>query len=599
MRHELLINGQKVDMGNDNVYLSYKSNILGRIDSIVSSHSYTIKLPKTSRNLKLIECADIPSSKSQFVVTKQKAQLLRDGIIIVEKATVVLLEIDSDIQISLTWGSFPHLAKLLKGKRKLREMPYGDVEGTDYTPWVLNSVNCPIAYYKIAPANTRIPGYINTGDRPPVISVNDILQRIAKDTGIEITSNIGNDVVLPILSFMPNPLDIERGKCNLNSANIIPSGQFKGKVSLPTFNNEFINIASASGEYESETSGSISPKYEFVKLRMGLYAKFRVMSNITVTHIDFYKGRKEEKNKIESIAPELRHDTNDVLHAYFQCEIEVEDYSFVQLYMETNSNLALEEFDLYIENIPVRILPKNSTTSYKRYNKLYYNINLPDITQIEFLQSIIEIFGLFVRPTQKGIRLLRFKDAIDKNVAVDWSNKLTHELSYARAIEYRLQSVAQHNYYKYKPDDNISGNYDSEITVSNETLDYEKIAVSSIYAACDSYITNNEGRRVYCIPLYDKDGNPKEGTAPRIMIMRDNRLVFKTWTELITENYSEYAAFIQAPKMITEEVRLTAIDLKNINLNSPIYLRQYGSYFALIEVRTTNTEVCKVKLLKI
>ena len=55
IRDELYINGDKVDVGDTDISLNYKSNLLTDISKIVSNNSYTIKLPKTAKNLAVIE----------------------------------------------------------------------------------------------------------------------------------------------------------------------------------------------------------------------------------------------------------------------------------------------------------------------------------------------------------------------------------------------------------------------------------------------------------------------------------------------------------------------------------------------------------------
>ena len=88
-RDELYINGVKADLGKTDISLNYKSNLLTDISKIVSNNSYTIKLPKTAKNLALIECSHIPSSASRYPYLKHKGMLLRNGIEIIKDANVV------------------------------------------------------------------------------------------------------------------------------------------------------------------------------------------------------------------------------------------------------------------------------------------------------------------------------------------------------------------------------------------------------------------------------------------------------------------------------------------------------------------------------
>ncbi len=50
-RDELYINNTKADLNKTDITLSYKSNLLTDISKIISNRSYTIRLPKTAKNL--------------------------------------------------------------------------------------------------------------------------------------------------------------------------------------------------------------------------------------------------------------------------------------------------------------------------------------------------------------------------------------------------------------------------------------------------------------------------------------------------------------------------------------------------------------------
>lgn len=105
MRDELYINNQRVDMSESGINLTFRSNLLSDISKIVSNYSYTIKLPKTANNMRIIGGAVLPSSESDFPYIVHSGRVLRDGIMIVDNANVVLLSIGEDIEVTLSWGS--------------------------------------------------------------------------------------------------------------------------------------------------------------------------------------------------------------------------------------------------------------------------------------------------------------------------------------------------------------------------------------------------------------------------------------------------------------------------------------------------------------
>lgn len=56
---------------------------------------------------------------------------------------------------------------------------------------------------------------------------------------------------------------------------------------------------------------------------------------------------------------------------------------------------------------------------------------------------------------------------------------------------------------------------------------------------------------------------------------------------------------IKNPKIITEYVKLNPVELKSLDMAVPIYLKQYGCFWAVIKVKTMDNNICEVELLKI
>ena len=144
----------------------------------------------------------------------------------------------------------------------------------------------------------------------------------------------------------------------------------------------------------------------------------------------------------------------------------------------------------------------------------------------------------------------------------------------------------------------MKGYYDSEIRVDNETLDYERDAVELPFAACD---TKNG---VAYIPLYSYDEEGKleydDNVEPRIVLLYNSSGVFSglEWESLLTEYYSSYRQIVNKPRVIVENIRLSSVELQTLDLTVPVYLSQYGSYWAVINVKTKENDICEVKLLK-
>lgn len=56
------------------------------------------------------------------------------------------------------------------------------------------------------------------------------------------------------------------------------------------------------------------------------------------------------------------------------------------------------------------------------------------------------------------------------------------------------------------------------------------------------------------------------------------------WSTLLDRNYQSYKKVVRNPVIITERISISDIDLKELDVKVPVYLGQYGRYYALISV---------------
>ena len=77
--------------------------------------------------------------------------------------------------------------------------------------------------------------------------------------------------------------------------------------------------------------------------------------------------------------------------------------------------------------------------------------------------------------------------------------------------------------------------------------------------------------------------------------------VFKglEWPTLIDKYYLDYSSFVKQPKVVVEKIEIDEISLKNIDVTVPVYLAQYGRYYAIINIKAENTGICECKLLEL
>lgn len=607
MRDELYINGSRADMdGGTSISLNYKSNLLTDISKIVSNNSYTIKLPKTANNLRIIECAHIPSAVTNFPYLKHAGTLVRDGVEIIRDANVVLLSVGEQIEIALSWGNVMNFDTLVNDGKSLQDLSYGMVAGVDYTNWVKQSVQTPQfpkIEYGFKDKETSVWYH-------PVVTVKWIMDKIASEYGI--TFEFPDDRV-EMMERMKIPLltrkDAQK-QIDENTKIAMVSGFREETDGLDryfwlTFKSLWSETFYIELLQDALNYKGIRPKFSNLKLGLKFTCSFTITgSSWFHDGIYIYLVNDSTKEKIgEFFSDEVEDLGNGAYHYTFDIEGDVEGLSIDSCY------------SFFIGSSRTGVLSNlNGTFTFSPYatnveigdnamSRFYYVPNLPDVKQVDFLKAIATMLGVFAVPTETDhIKFVSFDTLVqNKSKSVDWSGKLLQAYfdKTPQKISYTLDNFAQHNLFKYKEDDDVKGYYDSEIMVESETLDYERDVIELPFAACD---TKNG---VASIPLYSygSDGELEydDGAAPRIVLLSGTFLgvfVGLEWNTLLSEYYSQYKSLVNRPRVIVEYVRLSSVELQTLDLTVPVYLSQYGSYWAVINVKTKENDVCEVKLLK-
>lgn len=596
MRHELFIDNKKVDLSpSTNINLTYKSNLLSELDKITSSYSYTIKLPKTKRNMELIEGCNIPSNDSSFAYLTHRARLLRDGIEIVRDAVVVLLSVGDDIQISLTWGNVSALATFLETDKTLQDLDLGSITWTTAITEQTPNAN-----------------YGNNGAfYQPVVKVTDLLSKIGESNinifadELEKTQNL----IILCLGAQPKQTEFPDYAISLTTGS---SRVYRGDDYLyfeNNPNNKFIELTKNGSSYSGEdyidtirpidkaVDIKIKGEIEIQHGRLNTQDNPSIISNFEIRGTGGYKIQPFSKYRWNNVVLyrfkiDYTISFEDYNETGFSLYIPNELYSDKGVYMYHDSELTLTP----LTNNKEAVTPDRGDLEYP------LSVNMPDISQIDFLKGIMSMMGWYAEPMEgdSGIRMLPYSTITDnKSKAVDWSDKIVNRRIEPSDIEFRMSDMAQKNYFRYADDDTVTGDYDGYITVDDKTLEAWKDAVTLPFAATDAV----DG--LPYIPLYsfNEDGEMEinDSLTPRILIQEGTTLKFDglQWNKLIQANWQVYQNIIRRPKIITEQMRLNAIDLKLIDMTIPVYISQYGSYFAILEIKTKNDDICDVQLLKI
>ncbi len=614
MRNEqLYIDGELVDMDEEtNVTLNIRSNLFTDLSKIVSNNSYTIKLPKTVRNQRIIGHADLPSCDTDYPRKFHKGRYFRNGIEIVPDAKVALISVSDTIEMAMTWGNITVLQGIVENDKSLNELEDDDYhiiweksvsDYQDADPFIVSRMNLGIRNYDEV-------NYVH-----PSVRVPWLLERIAADNGLELSfpsqdvKGFIDRLIVPLLTRngasyeeYATTLSVRYDNGEVHGYNL--SGLYRGDYSNDMW--QMVEKDSNDGYYDLyKGMKMLRPN---IQLRVhGVFDFTYANPGVDSPRFVMYRVKDDVVEEVlgaDCLNVVKNSDTS--YHVYFEFEEESVALSAGDVIYIAFSNCgwvtsANTGFHISVTPYVEEVVPKGVNGS-----DGYYPIisNLPDVKQVDFLKCIAYMTGTFACVTGNVLTFVSVDDLVaNKGKAMDWTKKVvaTFKENKPKNITYTLENFAQHNNYKWK-EDTVSGYYDGYLSVENTTLDYERDVATMPFAASDTMMGE-----AY-IPMYEYSGEETVGTLssvePRILQEVDNAGKSKAsfwdlaWANLIDTYYKSYQQLIRKPVVITEKVEVSDVELREIDVTIPVYLAQYGRYYAIISIKAENTGICECKLLQ-
>lgn len=237
--------------------------------------------------------------------------------------------------------------------------------------------------------------------------------------------------------------------------------------------------------------------------------------------------------------------------------------------------------------------------------------NLPDIKVTDFVQFLCAITGTIPLNLQStGNVFFNDVSAIDTATAYDWTTKVipSHDnVEQAREISYRINEYARKNWYRWKEDSTTLNNYDAYMEINDDTLESEHDVITFPFAASD-------GNRV---PIFEADNNGGTGYGvrqevyklkpcePRIMSVyraANDTAALRfdiDMQNVIDTKMTGMAASLADVRVIKERIRMSDVELAAFNESVPVYLRQYGSYFAVLTLESSGDGTAIATMLRL
>jgi hypothetical protein len=240
---------------------------------------------------------------------------------------------------------------------------------------------------------------------------------------------------------------------------------------------------------------------------------------------------------------------------------------------------------------------------------------------IKWLKGVMQMLGLFAFQDKDGsIVLTSYASFFSQTSnARDWSDYLCMTSTHAsEEQEFKADGFFRKNWVRYKNDDDIK-KMDSFFTVDSEVLEAEGDYLSLPFDSVVMMTGDQTRQDIAKIPLYDyKEEKENEKVYWKIelnkneqkkayVLRRESTFDDKyylsrrglDWDALLATSYQGIIQSIQQAHYITATFYLDAPTLQRLDFRYPIYLSQYASYFAIIEIKTKANNLAEVKLLKL
>lgn len=241
--------------------------------------------------------------------------------------------------------------------------------------------------------------------------------------------------------------------------------------------------------------------------------------------------------------------------------------------------------------------------------------NLPQVKIVDFVKFLAAVTGTFPKQLNTDGKVEFFPFSMiwkNKSAAKDWTRRIVPQAgeNKPKNLDFRLTDYAQHNLYKWKEDDTVIGDYGGDLEVGNENLDASRDVMTFPFAATDGDY----------VPLYTKPANTtnsgSDGTGterkPSYKACKDRILqlvddgngkaagVFNiNMQAVLNDKYRDIRETLKRVKIVKETVRIRDVELLEFDETVPVYLAQYGDYFAVNEIKSDANGLAEVELLKL
>ena len=705
----LYIDDELVDLGSETkIILNIQSNLFRDVTQIASNSTYSVRLPKTPRNKRILNHIDMVQEKGEYAYKFHRVRYFRNGLELIRDGRVTILKVtEKDIEVSIFWGLFSNFSTIVNAgltlnkleskdriafKRRNKVATYEEALKSKFFYAKYNPLKYEHKEYKVRWKNYQMrekrwyelwlymmsPDWnYNEGDvdlKKVNNDHNEFLKRMglgdnAKEEEIEYlhpvakasyvldlirtTKNVDfqfkdeaheyvDNLIMPLINKKANKLTFD----GILDCDLMAIDEFGAGYASVQMNKEssFFKLGNDGNKDILTVAEDVILHFEGVCKYEFKESRFKSMLNgldydlSIYGHNPFYlsiivkKDGEETKRYFIGENGYWKSDTNNEtmeLFCYGRGEIGLKKDSEVTFYWsQETTGTAYDTCTRFSGGKIIARLPKNENVPYGGFFPIAHN--LPNIKITDFVKFLSVITGTFPKQNTNNntVEFVPF-NTIWKNKAkaLDWTARIMRsgEESKPKDITFVVSGYAQNNWYKWKEDEEaLKDKYNGNLTIDNKTLKLSKVIFQFPFVASsdDVPMYKYDGKILVDEEGYlieDFWGNPQlDPAAPqedkerqysackdRIFKLKEdsNKNAVASFDfdmqEIIETKYKNLRTTLQKAKFITERVKIRDIELVDFDETKPIYLAQYGSYFAVVNIKSEGAGFADVTFLQL
>ena len=597
MTRELIIEGQSVDLAlNTDITLEYTSNFPGDIGKLNLSHSYTIKLPKTLRNARILDDPGNLGHDSNATRRHLAARYYRNGIDLMGPMRAYILKTAADgYEIALVQDA-KELREIVQSDKMLNDLPNLPV-----LTWVDSSNGLPDYYGKndkdgavFAEYQSGLGAFPPAGYAPhPSMKVENLIDRILEGCNYSIS---------------------EAARATMRDIVILAAPSHTPSLSMETESGTNWNLVYYTGAYLD--LGSLEYGWDAVPADENLFTpgkrKVRLLINVIIptskgaeAYMYVRKSMSENGTSIHTTEFTRYAQPLDTGEWALYVDELIDGEEGAEYIIETVIPRGPDDPDGW-PVVPAKPgLPRacvyyvHDAINLQQDNRFPLEGNLPKIKQWDFIKSCAALFGWELSVNNGTLRICTHDETIEA-AAYDWTSKVDIPHGEQADLAYTLSGWARRNTIAYKTDETNDYPQSFDLVVLDDTINEERVYYEVPFAA-------SRGDAAVHYEILPDNTVKDIKIQPRIMKLTktDTNVQVLAFAEelqgpqLKTAHYAKVQEIVRKPIVISVNMRLHELDLAQIDLTRPVYLGQFGHYYKILKVQTSATDLCKVELLQI